>query len=154
MQPSLLNPERKVISDSITFFARGNTEQMATIVTRFTMISTVHGRLFFGINLPWPHEVFIEVLALGGEACEQVNGIRDMTEAQSIRIFYVNSFWHQTPCINKRFALSACILSVRFLWVEKIFLCAGSCPLTSFNSFHLMLSKYWHGQPPFIQVST
>lgn len=81
-----------MISDSITFFARGNTAQMATIVTRFTMISSVRGHLFFGINLPWPHEVFIEVLAPGGEACQQVNGVRDMTEAHSLRIFYVNSF--------------------------------------------------------------
>ena len=81
-----------MISDSINFFVEGNSEQMATIVTGLTTISTVHGHLFFGINLPWPHEVFIEVLALGGEACQQVNGIRDMTEVQTIRLFYVNSF--------------------------------------------------------------
>lgn len=69
-----------MISDSIIFCAGGNSEQMATIVTGLTAISTVHGHLFFGTNLPWPHEVFIEVLALGGEACQQVNSIRDMTE--------------------------------------------------------------------------
>jgi len=80
-----------VISDSIIFFAGGNGEQMATIVTGLTAISTVHGHLFFGTNLPWPHEVFIEVLALGGEACQQVNSIKDMTEVQSFRIFNANS---------------------------------------------------------------
>lgn len=80
---------------------------MATIVTGITTISAVRGHLFFGINLPWPHEVFIEVLALGGEACQQVNGIRDITEVQGIRIFYVNFFRHR-----KRFALSTYILSV------------------------------------------
>lgn len=53
---------------------------MATIVTGLSTISAVHGRLFFGTNLAWPHEVFIEVLALGGEACQQVSGVRDMTE--------------------------------------------------------------------------
>lgn len=84
-----------MISDSIIFFAGGNGEQMATIVTGLSPISAVRGRLFFATNLPWPHEVFIEVLALGGEACQQVNGIIDMTEVRSFRIILNNPFRHR-----------------------------------------------------------
>lgn len=101
-RPSLSNQERKVISDSIIIFGGGNSEQMVTIVTGLTPISAVHGHLFFGTNLPWPQEVFIEVLALGGKAFQQVNSIRDMTAAQSIRIFYVNSLWHHGTIFYKR----------------------------------------------------
>lgn len=59
-RPSLLNWGRKVISDSIIPLAGGNSEQMATMVTGLSAISARRGRLFFGTNLPWPHEVFIE----------------------------------------------------------------------------------------------
>lgn len=80
------DPHSETISDSIILFAGGNSEQMATIVSRLTTISNVHGDLFFVTNLPWPHEVFIEVLALGGEVCLQVNG---MAEVQGIAVFHV-----------------------------------------------------------------
>lgn len=73
-----------MISDSIILFVPGNSEQMATIVTGLPTISTVHGCLFFEINLPWPHEVFIEELAPGGEACQQVNGIKKSLKCQNI----------------------------------------------------------------------
>lgn len=69
-----------MISDSIIFFAGGNGEQMATIVTGLSAISAARRRLFFATNLPWPHEVFIAVLALEGEACQQVSGTAEMTE--------------------------------------------------------------------------
>lgn len=59
-RPSLFNWERKVISDSIILLAGGSSEQMATMVTGLSAISARRGRLFFGTNLPWPHEVFIE----------------------------------------------------------------------------------------------
>lgn len=49
-----------MISGSIILFAGGNSEQMATMVTGLTAISSRHGHLFFGTNLPWPHEVFTE----------------------------------------------------------------------------------------------
>lgn len=78
-----------MISDSIIFFAGRNREQMATIVTGLTAISTLHGHLFFGTNLPWPHEVFIEVLALGGEACQQVKGITEMTEPSKASEYFM-----------------------------------------------------------------
>lgn len=84
---NLHSQEKSDFQLQLPFSGRGNTEQMATIVTRFTLISTVRGHLFFGINSPWSCEVFIEVLALGGEACQQVNGIRDMTEAQASEYF-------------------------------------------------------------------
>lgn len=124
-----------MISDSIIFFVGGNSEQMATIVTGLTMISTVHGHLFFGTNLPWPHEVFIEVLALGGEAYQQVNGIRDMTEVQCIRIFYGNSFWHHTTIKDLLCPLAFCQFDSSFFCVAQEITC------------HFMLSEYWRGWP-------
>lgn len=80
---------------------------MATIVTGLTAISALHGHLFFGTNLPWPHEVFIEVLTPGGEACQQVSGITDMTEVQSISVVYANPFRHHNPSITDLFYLPA-----------------------------------------------
>lgn len=57
-------------------------------------ISTVHGHLFFGINLPWPGEVFIEVLAPGGEAGKQIDGIRDITvQVRSINEYLMQSLY-------------------------------------------------------------
>lgn len=53
-----------MISNSIIFFAGGNSEQMATIATGLAAIGTLRGRLFFGTNLPWLHEVFIEEVKL------------------------------------------------------------------------------------------
>lgn len=134
-----------MISDSIIFCAGGNSEQMATIVTGLTTISTLYRHLFFGTNLPWPHEVFIEVLALRGEVCQQVNGIIDMTEVQSIRIFYVNFFWHRIPFIKDLlcrfdswesgfffffFAQEMCLMSFNFLY-------------WNFMSFHVKQVLTW-----------
>lgn len=115
-----------MISDSIIFLAGGNSEQMATIVTGLTTICAVHGHLFFGTNLPWPHEVFIEVLALGGEACQQVNGITKRpdkgAEHQNI---LCNLPLTQYSSI-KSFALAPSILSVDSWGTKFLFVfCTG-----------------------------
>lgn len=77
-RPSLFNRERKVISDSIILLAGGNSEQMATMVTGLSAISACRGRLFFGTNLPWPHEVFIEhgEVELGNRSIALQTGLR------------------------------------------------------------------------------
>lgn len=79
-----------MISDSIILLAGGNSEQMATMVTGLSAISARRPRLFFGTNLPWPHEVFIEHGEV--ELVQQVNSITSRTEVQSGGMFYVNSF--------------------------------------------------------------
>lgn len=66
--PSLLNQKRKVISNSITFFAGGNSEQMATIATGLTAISRLCGCFFSRTNSPWLHEVFIEEVKLANRS--------------------------------------------------------------------------------------
>lgn len=78
-----------MISDSIIFFAGGNSEQMVTIVTGLTAISTLPGHLFFRTNLPWPHEVFIEHWEV--KLANRSMASQDMTEVQSSRMFYANS---------------------------------------------------------------
>lgn len=79
-----------MISDSIILLAGGNGEQMATMVTGLSAISARRGRLFFGTNLPWPHEVFIEhgEVELGNRSIALQTGLR----SQSGGMFYVNSF--------------------------------------------------------------
>lgn len=65
---SLFNQERKVISNSIIFFVGGKSEQMATIATGLITISIHRGRLFFGTNLPWLHEVFTKEVTLANRS--------------------------------------------------------------------------------------
>lgn len=77
-RPSLFNWERKVISHSIILHVGGNSEQMATMVTGLNAIGARRGRLFFGTNLPWPHEVFIEhgEVELGSRSIALQTGLR------------------------------------------------------------------------------
>lgn len=67
-----------MISDSIILLAGGNSEQMATMVTGLSAIWARRGRLFFGTNLPWPHEVFIEhgEVELGNRSIALQTGLR------------------------------------------------------------------------------
>lgn len=67
-RPSLFNQERKVNSNSIIFFAGGNSEQMATIATGLVAIGTHRGRLFFRTNLPWLYEVFTQKVKLANRS--------------------------------------------------------------------------------------
>lgn len=142
--PSLLNQGREVISDSIIIFSGGNSEQMVTIVTGLTAISTAHGHLFFGTNLPWPHEVFIVVLAPGGEACQQVNSIRDTTASEYFMWTPFDSLYH----FHKTWL---CLLEFCQFdsseWKWFFFVVLQEIYLMSSYFFYCisLLSNYWHG---------
>lgn len=75
---SLFNQQRKVISNSIIFFAGGNSKQMATIAMGLIAISRHRERLFLQDKFTVASWGFHQ----RGDACQQVNGIRDATDVQ------------------------------------------------------------------------
>lgn len=79
-RPRHSSTERKVISNSIIFYAGGNSEQMATIDTGLISISTHRARPFLRDKFTVASWGFHP----GGEVCQQVNGIRDTTDVQRV----------------------------------------------------------------------
>lgn len=131
-----------MISDSITFFARGNTAQMdnnshalhhdqrcswtSFLWDKFTVAS-------------WGFHWSVSTRRWSLPTCQWCYRRDRGPWSQNILCKLL-----LTPNrLRERFALSAYILSVWFLWLKSFFFCAGNCLLTSCDSFYSMLMSFY-----------